>query len=310
MLSRIRPALLALLVAAGFSPVVARATTATNPSVAVLPIAADGIAPAGAGGVDAGKAMTDILSNKLVDSGKVSVVDRQNIEKVFAEQKLSQSADLSTADAVALGRVVGANYLIVGRITFLDKIRSNSSAAAPLRAIGLGGLAGSSDTYKIAVAVQILDTDTGRIVKAFTFESTRSAQGITIGDPTATGGYASQAFAGSVVGGLMSAAAGDIADRIAATPLAASPSAVSLAARIINVGSGIAIINKGSAAGVSVGMFFNVFGLVQSRDPDTGSVLSTKIPNGTIEVTSVDDASSVARIVLGKPDIGNIAVSR
>jgi curli biogenesis system outer membrane secretion channel CsgG len=307
---RIRRASLVLVLGVVFSPVVVSATTAANPSVAVMPIAAEGIAPTGAGSLDAGKAMTDILTNKLVDTGKLSVVDRQNIEKVFAEQKLSQSADFSTADAVALGRVVGANYLLVGRITFLDKIRSNNAASGFLNAAGLGGIVGSSDTYRIAVNLQLLDSDTGRIVKGFTYEGTRAAQGLSIGDPTGTtsGGYSSQSFANSVVGGLMSAAAGDLADRIAATPLAASASVPGIAASIINVDGGVAILNKGSAAGVTVGMFFNVFRVVQSRDPETGSMLSTRVPDGTIQVTSVETASSVARVVSGKPDVGNVAL--
>lgn len=301
-----------MLIAAGCLPSVAPATTATNPSVAVMPIGAEGIAPSGAGSLDAGKAMTDILSNKLVEEGKLSIVDRQHIEQVFSEQKLSQSADLSTANAVALGRVVGANYLVVGRITFLDKIQTNAANTGALGHFGLAGIAGSTDKYKIAVSLQLLDSDTGRIVKAYTYEGTRNAQGMSIGDPTGVtgGGYTSQSFASSVVGALMTTAAADLADQIAATPLAANTNAPSVTAKVINVAGAIAILNKGAAGGVTVGMFFDVYQVVQSRDPDTGSMLTTKVPNGTVQVTSLEDASSVARIVLGKPGIGNIVVSR
>src|SRR6202140_4059968 len=104
-------------------------------AVAVMPIQADGIDPMFAANFDPGKAFTDILTNKLVDIGKLSVVDRAHIDQIFAEQKLAQSGDFVSNNAVQLGHMLGANFLIVGHITHLNKVASNS--------VGIGNVLGN-----------------------------------------------------------------------------------------------------------------------------------------------------------------------
>jgi hypothetical protein len=61
------------------------------------------------------------------------------------------------------------------------------------------------------------------------------------------------------------------------------------------------ILNKGSADGITVGMFLNTYHQVTAKDPSTGKTLVTNVPDGQIEVTSVGPNSSVAKVVSGKP---------
>jgi curli biogenesis system outer membrane secretion channel CsgG len=285
---------------------------ADGPSIAVMPIAADGINPSFTATFDAGKALTDLLTNKLVDTGKLTVVDRVNIEKVFAEQKLAQSADLSSANAVQLGHTIGANFLIVGRIVYLDKAGSNSGVASQaLSHFGLGGVTTSADKIKLDVRLQLVDASTGRIVKAYSHEESRSTQGFSLGDlaPAGLGGYSSQSFASSIIGQLLINAANDFAKKISDTPMTVAPSGPTINALIIALDGTNAILNKGSADGVTVGMFFSVFHQVSARDPSTNQTLVTDIPDGTVQVISVGEHSCVARTVTGKPAAPGIARS-
>jgi curli biogenesis system outer membrane secretion channel CsgG len=285
---------------------------ADGPSIAVLPIAADGLNPSFAPNFDAGKALTDLLTNKLVDKGKLSVVDRQNIEKVFAEQKLAQSADLSTANAVQLGHTIGANFLVVGRIVYLDKAGANSGGTGSiLNRFGIGtSVSTKSDKIKIDVRLQLLDASTGRIVKAYSHEESRSTQGVMLGDiAQSVGGYSSESFASSIIGQLLISAANDFASKISDTPLIAAPTGPTINALIIALDGTNAILNKGSADGVTVGMFFNVFHQVSAKDPSTNKTLVTDIPDGTVQIISVGEHSSVARTVTGKPAAPGIARS-
>jgi len=291
---------------AGFAlvaPVPALAETA----VAVMPIQADGIDPMFAANFDPGKAFTDILTNKLVDLGKLSIVDRQHIEQVFAEQKLSQSADFITKDAVQLGHMVGANFLIVGRITHLDKVGSHGVGVGNvLGGFGINNIGTSGDKYRMAIAIQLLDSASGRIVKSYSYDETHAARGVLIGDPATGRGYSSAQFGSSVVGQLLNSAAGNLAQKISDTSLTTS-NLPNINALIIAMDGTDAIINKGSQDGVTVGMFFQTFHQISARDPATGKTIVTDVPDGAIEVRAVSPNSSVARVVSGKPAVSGIA---
>jgi hypothetical protein len=60
-------------------------------------------------------------------------------------------------------------------------------------------------------------------------------------------------------------------------------------------------MNKGSADGVTVGMFLSAYHSVTAKDPASGKDLVTNVPDGEIEVISVGPNSSVAKVASGKP---------
>jgi curli biogenesis system outer membrane secretion channel CsgG len=272
-------------------------------AVAVGVIADDGVNPMFAANFDPGKAFGDILTDKLVNIGKLSMVDRAHIDAVFAEQKNTQSGDFVANNAVQLGHMVGANFMIVGRIVHLDKVSTNTAAIGNIIPGGFGGITNSGasqDRYHLQIALQVVDTSSGRIVKALTYDQTRTAHGVTIGDTTTGAGYSSQTFASSIVGQLLNAAGDDLAKKLSAVDLTAAP-VVTMSALMIAADGTNVILNKGSADGITVGMFLSTYHQVTAKDPSTGKTLVTNVPDGQIEVTSVGPNSSVAKVVSGKP---------
>jgi len=279
------------------------APASADAAVAVMPIQSDGIDPMFAANFDPGKAFTDILTNKLVDIGKLSVVDRAHIDQIFAEQKLAQSGDFVSNNAIQLGHMVGANYLIVGRITHLDKVGSQGVGIGNVFGnFGINNVGTSGEKYHVQIAIQLLDAATGRIVKQYMHDETRQAKGVLIGDPTSGRGYSSSQFGSSVAGQLLNSAADDLSKKISAVDLTAAP-AVAINAVLIAADGTNVILNKGSADGITAGMFLGTYHQVTARDPSTGKTLVTNVPDGQIEVTSVGPNSSVARVVSGKPTV-------
>jgi curli biogenesis system outer membrane secretion channel CsgG len=273
-----------------------------DPAVAVGVIADDGVNPMFAANFDPGKAFGDILTDKLVNIGKLSMVDRAHIDAIFAEQKNTQSGDFVANNAVQLGHMVGANYMIVGRIVHLDKVTSNTAAIGSVLG-GFGGISNSGvsqDRYHLQIALQVIDTSTGRIIKALNYDDTRTAHGVTIGDTTTGAGYSSTTFASSIVGQLLNAAGDDMSKKLSAIDLTAV-AAPTVSGLLIAADGTNVILNKGSADGITVGMFLNTFHQVTAVDPSTGKTLVTSVPDGQIEITSVGPNSSVAKVVSGKP---------
>jgi curli biogenesis system outer membrane secretion channel CsgG len=287
------------------------AAWAGEPSVAVIVVTSEGAAQGIGGGFDPGKALTTLLTDRLVELGKLSVVEREHIERVFDEQKLSQSGDFSTQDGVKLGHMVQANFLIVGRVVHLDKVGSNAGGAGALLSkvpLNIGGAGASSEKVHLQVGVRLIDANTGRIVKAINFDQTQSGTSFVVGDVgTHTEIYSSQQFTASVIGKLVNAAANEIARKVSEADLAAGPSGPALEAAIIALDGANVIINKGSRDGVKAGMFFDTFHRIVARDPSSGKPISTDVPDGNIQITSVGPNSSVARKVSGSPAVAGIA---
>lgn len=83
--------------------------------VAVMELEAVGSTPVQA------SAMSDRLREELLNTGKYTLVDRQQIENVLKEQALQQTGCTSTECAVQVGKVLGVRKLVTGRITKIDE---------------------------------------------------------------------------------------------------------------------------------------------------------------------------------------------
>ncbi|HUJ75218.1 MAG TPA: CsgG/HfaB family protein [bacterium] len=65
-------------------------------------------------------AMSDRLRDELLKSGRMILVDRQEMNSVLKEQALQQTGCTSTECAVQVGKVLGVRRLVTGRITKID----------------------------------------------------------------------------------------------------------------------------------------------------------------------------------------------
>ena len=63
---------------------------------------------------DVGKGISDLLTQKLVQGGKYSVVERAALQKIMQEQNLSNSDRADASTAAKIGRLLGADAIIVG----------------------------------------------------------------------------------------------------------------------------------------------------------------------------------------------------
>src|SRR5215510_6205682 len=66
---------------------------------------------------DIGKGIADILVDKLVQDGKFSVIERKVLDKILAEQNLSNSDRADPNSAAKIGKVLGVDAIIIGSIT-------------------------------------------------------------------------------------------------------------------------------------------------------------------------------------------------
>ncbi|HEX7915163.1 CsgG/HfaB family protein [Rudaea sp.] len=128
------------------------------------------------GGV--GWELSGMLSNELSSSGDFRVVERNKLEKVLEEQNLAASGRIAPGTGAKIGKVTGAQYLVMGTVTSYEENTSDTGGGLSFRGIGLGGK--SSEAY-LAVDVRVVDTTTGDIAYSRTIEGRSKGGGMSVG---------------------------------------------------------------------------------------------------------------------------------
>jgi curli biogenesis system outer membrane secretion channel CsgG len=301
-----RVALVAFL--ATFAPGAARAD-AKQPSVAVLNFTTEGLTGDWWGEFEPGVAISDLVTDQLVNAGTFSVVDRKNLDSVLQEHKLSESGEVSPASIVQSGRLIGARYIITGNVLQFDQTGQSGAAVGGL----IGGFAGAAiggikrNRVTLKVAVRVIDVQSGQILESFAGEKTESGTSWGAGGfgGGVAGGYENSSFISSTMGHLINDEAADIASHIDPAKLTGAPAGPALAGRIIEIDGSDIILNIGSSKGVEVGQYFDVLKERHIKDPDSGQVLTSTSTVAKIQIVSVSDQTAVGRKISGEPVSGD-----
>ncbi|NPV00605.1 MAG: hypothetical protein HPY53_04400 [Brevinematales bacterium] len=65
-------------------------------------------------------ALTEWLQTELVNLNEFTVVERSQLDKIIAEQKMSVSGMVSDSDAAKIGQILGASKVITGTVSYWD----------------------------------------------------------------------------------------------------------------------------------------------------------------------------------------------
>jgi curli biogenesis system outer membrane secretion channel CsgG len=247
---------------------------------------------------DPGQALADLVSDRLVGAGTLSVIDRDHLQEVLQEQNLARTGDVTPDTEAKLGRMLGVGYLFVGKIISFDKSSNGSGGLGSL----MGGLGGASSTKTtLHASIKIIEASSGRIVAAIDEEQSATSTSFAIGGfgGGSAAAYKSPDFQKSAIGKLFTSAADDIVSKIDASKLVATAPAPTISGKILAEDDGSYVLNIGSDNGVQKGMTFDTLDVKQLTDPDTKKTIISEIPRGTIQVISVTKDSSVAKKISG-----------
>ena len=304
-------AAVALLAASAFGT--PRSVSAGGPKIAVLDFGTAGLTSNNYGNFQPGVALSDLLTDQIVNGGKFDVMDRKSLDSTLQEHKLSASGEVDPTTAISAGRLIGARYLISGNVIQLSQTGSSGAGAGGL----IGGTAGSilggvkTNRVTIKVAVKVVDAQTGRIVQSFSDEKTESATSVSgagFSGYTA-GGYSNAQFVSSSMGHLINDEAILIAQHLDPSKFSGGPAPPSLTGRVIDVDGTNIILNIGASKGVTVGAFFDVVKVKMIKDPDSGRMLTANETVGKIQIVSVSADTSVGHVVAGHIVTGLSVVS-
>jgi curli biogenesis system outer membrane secretion channel CsgG len=123
----------------------------------------------------AGTDLSSMLTNELAGTEKFRVVERSKLEHVLNEQDLGASGRVSKSSAAKIGRLTGAQYLVMGTVSAYSENASGGGGGIGFRGIHLGGK--KQDAY-MAIDLRVVDTETGEVAFTRTVEARASSYGI------------------------------------------------------------------------------------------------------------------------------------
>lgn len=262
--------------------------------------------------VDVGKGITDLLVKYLVQDGTYSVIERQALDKILAEQNFSNSDRANPTSAAKLGKLLGVDAIIVGAVTQFGNDTKNQNiggGGGGFGGFGVGGFSHKKTKAIVNIDARIVDIDTAEIlgVAEGHGESSRSSTGLLGGGGNWHGwgngavDFGSSDFQQTILGEAVKAAVEQMSTGLIADNTKLQTRTIVVSGLVAAVDGGQIVLNVGGKAGLKVGDQLSVERITREiKDPATGAVIRRMTsPVGVVRVTDVDDVSAVAAPVSG-----------
>ena len=245
------------------------------------------------GAWDIGWGMQEMMATSLINTGKFTVLERQDLSSVLAEQDLGASGRTGEGAAAAIGKLGKAQILISGAVTEFEEKKGGEGGGIGIAGFRIGG---SHEQAHVAINVRIYDTSSGEVLDSIRVEGSADAGGLSLG-------YSHSDFSGDL-GGFRKTPLGEATQEAideAVAKIASRLRSVPWQGKVIKADASKVYINAGSEGGMSEGMEFDVIRQGEALvDPDTGMTLGSETEKvGRVKVTSVKEKYSIAEVLSG-----------
>jgi curli biogenesis system outer membrane secretion channel CsgG len=268
--------------------------------------------------MDIGKGVATMLVSELVRNGTYTVIERSQVERILNEQNLGQEGRADASTAARLGRLLGADAIIIGSITQFgsaDKKLGMGGGGFRLGGIGLGGLGRKSSKATVVIDARIVDIGTGEILAVAQGKGESKRSGLMLAAAVGGGGgvlggvvdMSSSNFASTILGEATRLAVDSLVIELAAAAPKIRETIAAITALVADVSGNQLVINVGTAGGVRIGTEYVVVRPGREiKDPATGSVLRrVTTPVGKIKIISADETSAMGMLTGDPAHVGD-----
>lgn len=256
--------------------------------------------------VDIGKGIQALMMKRLAETGKYRVVERQNLAKVMAEQDLGASNRAARAPNARIGRIVGADAILMGTIVTFgrdDQRRRIDLGGYTPRVFGRTGVGVGEDKAVVAISYRLVDAETSEIIDQGEArgESKRRARMVDLaggsGGRGGAGGYdmTSANFAETIIGEATISSVEQLASQANNQESRVRKRNLDIEARVADVSGQRVYLTAGSAEGVNTCDRFEVFRVRREiTDPVTKEVIDYDLEKaGDLVVTEVRERAAI-----------------
>lgn len=252
-------------------PASARARAAKATLAVVVPfLTTEGTDPSRRADIDL---LQDTLIRVFVNTGKFEVLDRSTIQAVINESTFATSSLADPANVLQLGKLAGAQYLVIG--TVHDLVIQRSTERVPYLEEYT-----CSQRVRLRIELRLVQTLTGRIVAAHS------------GDTNEIASLRQAKGCGSGTNRALDKAVSGIASVLVSRTLD-----VLYPMRVVSMGIDEIVLNRGEGSGLEPGAVVDCFAEGEPIvDRETGDVLGhSESPLGEATISKVERKMSVAK---------------
>jgi len=269
-----------------------------------------------------GQGIAAMMTTRITQDGKFTVVERRKIESLTKEQDFNASNRVKQGTGARIGQIKGAQLTLAGDIVVFGRDDRHVGGAVGGGTYGAAaGIGGYKNTDKAVVVLnfRLIDVETSEIVATGEArgESKRTSKGFGAGlwaGGVLAGGSInmnSSNFAETIIGEATTDAVNKLAAQLNAATLqgGADSREMDLDARVADVSGNSITINAGAAAGLQPGQTFTIYHKGKEiKDPSTGEVLDVQTtPLGQFTVTVVRDRITIGTYSgSGQPVVGDV----
>lgn len=238
-----------------------------------------------------GTAASDILVTELNKTGNFILIERERLDKVIQEQKLSLAGIIDNRTAASVGNLLGAGAIVTGSITDFG-VKTESG--------GMLITQGKKQTSSCTVDVRVVDVATGRIIFAESGKGTAERSSGTFLGMGSKSGY-DETLEGASLRAAIVKLTENIAEQINSSCIWACNIAEITQERIY--------IDAGKASGLEQGTVLDVF--LPGKEivsPSTGLVLGREQKKtGRVKVLEMfGEDAAIVKLIEGNAEKGDI----
>lgn len=235
-----------------------------------------------------GEAANDEFVTQLVNSGQFSVIERQKLAAILAEQSLGASGAVQSSTAAKIGKLLGVQLIFTGSITAFSIKKTGGSIA---------GFGASYTKAESKLDVRMIDVNTGEILLVATGAGNKKMGGAS---------FEGTSFEQHYDEGVASEALRPAVEEVTKQVIAKLPSLANLApaagsGKVVDVKGPKAIyIDGGQEGGVNVGDVYSVYRVTDEIKDEDGNILDTVTEKvGEIIVSKVLTKSAICETKSG-----------
>lgn len=249
---------------------------------------------------DVGEGMSDMITTEMFKSGNFVLVERESMQNVMAEQKLGQTGLVTAGSAAKIGKLLGANAILIGSVTEFgpkeSEISAGGWATSKLTKGVVSNIGLNTQTVRVAVDIRLVDTSTGEILLAETAVAEKKSRNINFSSwslPSVKMGNSD--FDNTLIGKATREAINNVILKVTGTM-----KDVKWSGYVLKVDGENIIINAGIETGIEKGMQMTVRGPGEEIEDAEGRIFY--VPGNDIaeiEITMPMDKISRAKLISG-----------
>lgn len=242
-----------------------------------------------------GKGVSDELITALLATDKFRLIEREQLNKVLQEQDFGDGGRIDAATAAQIGKVLGVQYLVMGRVTEFTFKSSGGGAISGKKGAGLGV---KTTTARVTLDARLVETSTAEILAGVKGSGEKKQTNFGLVYDWEAMAFGSDEFRKTNLGVALREAIDKVAEGLSEKAYANPQPVAPIAGLVAYVAGNKIYINLGSSDGVQPGMVFIVYHLIDLvKDPQTGEVIDEiSEPVAEISVAEVKEKASTCTV--------------